>query len=114
MISRFEEKVGNPDWVTSGDIGPISKCARDLPPAIDLGSKSRARRILQALFDMGLPRYIARLVMESVKKPGSQYVKAAKVPELRQLGNENAKLKHLVKITPGQGDAQGHCVKIHG
>jgi hypothetical protein len=30
VILKFEEKVGNPDWVSSSDIVPIGKHARDL------------------------------------------------------------------------------------
>ena len=68
VISRFEEKVGNPDWVTSGDIGPISKCARDLTRKFDLDRSRAPEEFYKLCLDMGLPRYIARLVMESVKK----------------------------------------------
>lgn len=53
VITAFEEKVGNPQWVTSGDIVPIGRvCTRSYASASSR-HQPRARGILQALSRYG-------------------------------------------------------------
>ena len=67
-IEKFEKKVGNPDWITSGDIIPIGECARDLARRHNLEKRHASEEFYKLCLDMGLQRYIARSVMNSVKK----------------------------------------------
>ena len=67
-IENFERKVGNPDWITSGDIIPIGGCARDLARRHKLDNVHASEEFYKLCLDMGLQRYIARSVMNSVKK----------------------------------------------
>ena len=54
VIAKFEEKVGNPDWVTSGDIVPIGKCARDLARQYRLDQADTPEEFFRLCLDMGL------------------------------------------------------------
>ena len=68
VITEFEEKVGNPDWVTSGDIVPIGKCARTLTRQHSLDRAHAAEEFFKLCLDMGLGRSTADSVMRSVKQ----------------------------------------------
>ena len=68
VITEFEEKVGNPDWVTSSDIVPIGKCARALTRQHSLDRDHAAEEFFKLCLDMGLGRGTANSVMRSVKQ----------------------------------------------
>ncbi|KPG02091.1 hypothetical protein IP86_00955 [Rhodopseudomonas sp. AAP120] len=68
VIASFEEKVGNPQWVTSSDIVPIGKCARDLTRQNRLDVSEAPDEFFKLCLDMGLSLGIAESVMRSVKQ----------------------------------------------
>jgi len=68
VIEEFEEKVGNPDWVTSGDILPLGKLARDLTRQYSLYRDSAALEFYKLCLDIGLDQGTARSVRDSVMK----------------------------------------------
>lgn len=68
VITAFEEKVGNPDWVTSSDIVPIGKCARDLARRHGLDRAHAPEEFFKLCLDMGLGLSTAASVMRSVKQ----------------------------------------------
>jgi hypothetical protein len=68
VISAFQAKVGNPAWVTSGDIVPIGKCARDLVRQHHLDVADAAQEFFKLCLDMGLGLSIADSVMRSVRQ----------------------------------------------
>jgi hypothetical protein len=68
VIAAFEEKVGNPEWVTSSDIVPIGKCARDLTRKHCLNKSDAHEEFFKLCLDMGLGRSTAESVMRSVKQ----------------------------------------------
>ena len=68
VIATFEDKVGNPDWITSGDIIPIGTCARNLARRHRLDRYHAPEEFFKLCLDMGLGLSTARSVMHSVKK----------------------------------------------
>ena len=56
VIMAFEEKVGNPQWVSSSDIVPIGKFARDLTRQYRLDQADAPEGVLQTV-----PRHGAQL-----------------------------------------------------
>ena len=54
MIAKFEAQVGNPDWVTSGDIVPMGTCARGLAREDRLDHRHAAAEFFKLCLDMGL------------------------------------------------------------
>ena len=66
VILKFEEHVGNPDWVTSSDIVPIGNCARDLTRQFDLDRKRAAEEFFKLCLELGLGLCTARSVRGSV------------------------------------------------
>jgi hypothetical protein len=68
VIAAFEAKVGNPQWVTSSDIVPIGKCARDLTRQYRLDVAAAADEFFKLCLDMGLGLGTAGSVMRSVKQ----------------------------------------------
>ena len=68
VITKFEETVGNPNWVTSSDIVPIAKCARDLARQNHLPRHHAAEEFLKLCLDMGLGLSTAKLVRNSVMR----------------------------------------------
>ena len=68
VITKFEKQVGNPSWVTSGDILPIGKCARDLVRQYHLDRVSAPEEFFKLCLDMRLSPSIAASVMRSVKQ----------------------------------------------
>ena len=66
VIAKFEEKVGNPDWVTSSDIVPISKYARALTRQFGLDRRHAAEEFFKLCLDMGLGLSTAGIVPRSV------------------------------------------------
>lgn len=68
VISRFERQVGNPAWVTSGDIDPMGKCARALIREFELDRYRAPEEFYKLCLDIGLERWVARIVMDSAKR----------------------------------------------
>jgi len=68
VITAFEEKVGNPQWVSSSDIVPIGKCARDLTRQHRLDKTDAPEEFFKLCLDMGLGLTTAESVMRSVKQ----------------------------------------------
>ena len=68
VIAKFEGKVGNPDWVTSSDILPIGKGARDLARQYRLDRAHAPEEFFRLCLDMGLGLSTATSVMRSVKQ----------------------------------------------
>ncbi len=68
LIAKFEERVGSPKWVTSSDIVPIAKCARDLAREYHLSRWDAAEEFLKLCIDMGLGLSTAKIVRNSVMR----------------------------------------------
>ena len=68
VIAKFEKKVGNPNWITSGDIIPIGKFARDLARRHNLDRTSAPIEFFKLCLDMELGLDMAASVMRSVKR----------------------------------------------
>ena len=68
VIAEFEEKVGDPRWVTSSDIVPIGKCARDLARQHRLDRTHAPEEFFKLCLDMRLGLSTAASVMSSVKQ----------------------------------------------
>ena len=68
VIEELEEKVGNPVWVTSGDILPLGKLARDLTRQYSLPRNEAALEFYKLCLDIGLVQWIAKIVRDSVMK----------------------------------------------
>lgn len=67
VILKFEEKVGNPDWITSGDVLPICEHARMLTRQFKLKHYRVPEEFYKLCLDIGLDRYAARMVRREVK-----------------------------------------------
>lgn len=68
VIEEFEAKVGNPEWVSSSDIVPIGKAARDLTRRYSLDIAGAPEEFFKLCLDMGLSLSTAESVMRSVKQ----------------------------------------------
>ena len=68
IIEKFEKKVGNPDWITSSDIVPIGKYARDLAKTYGLDRNHASEEFFKLCLDMGLDLDTARSVRQAVMK----------------------------------------------
>jgi hypothetical protein len=68
VIAAFEAKVGNPQWVSSSDILPIGKVARDLTRQHRLDATHAPEEFFKLCLDMGLGLSTAESVMRSVKQ----------------------------------------------
>lgn len=68
VITAFEEKVGNPQWVSSSDIVPIGKAARDITRQHRLDVSEAPDEFFKLCLDMGLGLSTAESVMRSVKQ----------------------------------------------
>lgn len=66
VIEAFEEHVGNPEWVTSGDVVPMGKFARDLTRRFGLERNHASEEFFKLCLDMGLDLSIAQSVRRSV------------------------------------------------
>ncbi len=71
VIEEFDEKVGNPAWVTSGDIVPLGKLARDLTGRYSLYRNGAALEFFKLCLDIGLGPDVARSVRRSVMQSRS-------------------------------------------
>ena len=67
-ITAFEEKVGNPEWVTSSDIVPMGKFARELTRRHGLQAAHASEEFFKLCLDMGLGLSTAQSVMRAVKQ----------------------------------------------
>lgn len=67
VIAAFEKKVGNPRWVSSSDIVPMARYARQLSREYRLGYEA-ADEFFKLCLDMGLSRSIAGTVREITKR----------------------------------------------
>ena len=72
LIEEFEEQVGNPGWITSGDIVPLGRRARELTKQHSLSRDSAALEFFKLCLDIGLGRSVADYVRRSVMqiRPG--------------------------------------------
>ncbi len=68
VVDEFEKKVGNPEWVSSSDIVPIGKAARDLTRRYRLDLAAAPDEFFKLCLDMGLGLSRAQSVMQSVKQ----------------------------------------------
>jgi len=68
VVKEFEEKVGNPEWVSSSDIVPIGKAARELTRRYRLDIANAPEEFFKLCLDMGLGLSTAESVMRSVKQ----------------------------------------------
>ena len=66
VIAAFEEAVGNPEWVTSGDIVPMGKRARGLARVHELDRRVAAEEFFKLCLDMGLGVHTAGSVRSAV------------------------------------------------
>lgn len=68
VVKEFEAKVGNPEWVSSSDIVPIGKAARELTRRYRLDIADAPEEFFKLCLDMGLGLSTAESVMRSVKQ----------------------------------------------
>lgn len=68
VVEAFEEKVGNPQWVSSSDVVPIGKFARQLVRQYRLDKADAPEEFFKLCLDMGLSLMMAESVMRSVKQ----------------------------------------------
>jgi hypothetical protein len=68
VITAFEEKVGNPQWVSSSDIVPVGKAARDLTRQHRLDRADAPDEFFKLCLDIGLSLSVAESVMRTVKQ----------------------------------------------
>lgn len=66
VMAAFEEAVGNPEWVTSGDIVPMGKHARGLAREYRLDRRDAAEEFFKLCLDMGLGVHTAASVRRAV------------------------------------------------
>lgn len=64
--AAFEDKVGNPEWVTSSDIVPIGTFARNLTRNHGLNKRDAPEEFFKLCLDVGLPLSTAESVRRSV------------------------------------------------
>ena len=62
VIAQFETAVGNPAWVSSGDIVPMGKHAKDLVREYRLDRRVAAEEFFKLCLDLGLGVYTAASV----------------------------------------------------
>ena len=67
VITEFEKKVGNPDWLTSGDFEPIGKCARSLIREHGLRQSSAREEFYKLCLDVGLGLFNTDLIFGQLK-----------------------------------------------
>ncbi|MBZ8119813.1 hypothetical protein KUD11_14320 [Roseovarius sp. LXJ103] len=65
-ISEFERVIGNPEWVSSGDITDITKGTRDIVRRH--GLKDQDEEFFRLALDVGLDVWFAKSVRDSVKQ----------------------------------------------
>lgn len=65
-LSEFEETVGNPNWVSSGDISVITKGTRAI--VRKYGLQAEVEEFYRLALDVGLSQSYARIVLDAVKQ----------------------------------------------
>lgn len=65
-ISEFEEAVGNPEWVSSGDITDITKGTRKI--VRKYGLQTEDEEFYRLALDVGLNQSYAQIVRDAVKQ----------------------------------------------
>jgi hypothetical protein len=65
-IAEFEEIVGNPEWVTSGDVTKITKGTRRI--VREHGLQGKDEEFYRLALDMGLSQSFARTARDAVKQ----------------------------------------------
>jgi hypothetical protein len=65
---RLRRRWGNPEWISSGDIVPIGKFARDLTRQYCLDKNNVSEEFFKLCLDMGLSLSTAQSIMQSVKQ----------------------------------------------
>lgn len=68
VVQRFEEQVGNPEWVTSGDVIPIANCARTLTRQFNLDRTRAPEEFFKLSLDVGLDLDTALQVRRTVMR----------------------------------------------
>ena len=68
VIAAFEEGVGNPKWVTSGDTAPMGKLARELTRRYGLDKSNAAEEFFKRCIDLGLGLSTACSVRQAVQQ----------------------------------------------
>jgi len=68
VILAFEVKVGNPQWISSSDVVPLGKFARDLTRQYRLDVAVAPKEFFKLCLDMDLSLSTAERVMHSVKQ----------------------------------------------
>jgi len=66
VIEAFVDQVGNPDWVTSGDITPMCKRARDLVREHRLDKTRASDEFFKLCLEIGLDLSYAQAVRDDV------------------------------------------------
>ena len=65
-ISEFEEVIGNPEWVSSGDITDITKGTRN--NVRKYGLQAEDEEFYRLALDVGLSQSYAHIVRDAVKQ----------------------------------------------
>ena len=65
-IAAFEEVVGNPDWVSSGDIADIAKGTRRI--VREHGLQTEHEEFYRLALDVGLSQWLAKAVRDAVSR----------------------------------------------
>lgn len=65
-IAEFEEAVGNPEWVSSGDITDITKGTRRI--VREHGLQAEDEEFYRLALDVGLNQWFAKAVRDAVKQ----------------------------------------------
>lgn len=68
VVQEFESTVSDPAYVTSGDVVPIGKSARDLTRRHRLDPADAPEEFFKLSLDLGLSLSVAASVMRSVKQ----------------------------------------------
>lgn len=68
VISAFESRVGNPQWISSSDVVPIGKFARELTRRHQLDARDASMEFFKLCLDMGLGVGTAQSVSHAVKQ----------------------------------------------
>lgn len=67
VIAAFEEKVGNPEWVSYGDALELGKFARSLARRFGLPADEASEEFFKLSLDIGLSVDVASRIRESVR-----------------------------------------------
>jgi hypothetical protein len=67
VIEGFIDQVGEPDWVSSGDIAPMRKCARKLVREHGIEKHRASDEFFKLCLEMGLDLSYAEAVRDDVK-----------------------------------------------